>query len=73
MRRRANRAHHVLLRHASGIIPQDADPIASGALQSESDWKFKPFTVGKDADRRVGVFTEPYAACDGTLVNRDAS
>ena len=40
----------MVFRHASGIIPQDADPIASGAVQSEPDWNFKPFTVGKDAD-----------------------
>ena len=39
-----------VFRHASGIIPQDADQIAAGAVQSEAGWNFRPFTVGKDAD-----------------------
>ena len=38
-----------VFRHASGIIPEDAHQIASGALQTESTWNFAPFTVGKDA------------------------
>ena len=38
-----------VFRHASGIIPEDAHQIASGAVQTESDWNFAPFTVGKDA------------------------
>jgi hypothetical protein len=38
-----------LFRHASGIIPEDAHQIASGAVQTESSWNFAPFTVGKDA------------------------
>ena len=39
-----------VFRHASGIIPEDHHQIASGAIQTESDWNFAPFTVGKDAD-----------------------
>lgn len=39
-----------VFRHASGIIPEDQHQIASGAVQTESDWSFAPFTVGKDAD-----------------------
>ena len=39
-----------VFRHASGIIPQDADQIASGAVQTEAGWNFGPFTVGKDAE-----------------------
>ncbi|HEY7614770.1 MAG TPA: serine hydrolase [Gemmatimonadales bacterium] len=39
-----------VFRHASGIIPQDADQIADGAVQPEKDWNFRPFTVGKDAE-----------------------
>lgn len=39
-----------VFRHASGIVPEDAHQIASGAVQTESDWNFGPFTVGKDAD-----------------------
>ena len=38
-----------VFRHTSGIIPEDAHQIASGAVQTESDWNFEPFTVGKDA------------------------
>lgn len=38
-----------VFRHASGIIPEDAHRIASGAVQAESGWNFEPFTVGKDA------------------------
>jgi hypothetical protein len=38
-----------VFRHASGIIPEDHHQIASGAVQTESDWDFAPFTVGKDA------------------------
>lgn len=38
-----------VFRHASGIIPEDAHQIASGAVQTESSWNFAPFTVGKDA------------------------
>lgn len=38
-----------VFRHESGIIPEDAHQIASGALQTESTWNFHPFTVGKDA------------------------
>jgi hypothetical protein len=37
-----------VFRHSSGIIPQDHHQIADGAVQSESDWNFAPFTVGKD-------------------------
>ena len=36
-------------RHESGIIPEDAHQIANAAVQTESSWDFKPFTVGKDA------------------------
>jgi CubicO group peptidase (beta-lactamase class C family) len=38
-----------VFRHASGIIPEDAHQIASGAVQTDADWNFEPFTVGKDA------------------------
>jgi Beta-lactamase len=38
-----------VFRHQSGIIPEDAHQIASGALQTEATWSFGPFTVGKDA------------------------
>jgi CubicO group peptidase (beta-lactamase class C family) len=38
-----------MFRHSSGIIPEDAHQIASGAVQTESTWDFAPFTVGKDA------------------------
>ena len=39
-----------VFRHASGIIPEDAHQIASSAVQTERDWNFRPFTVGKDAE-----------------------
>ena len=38
-----------VFRHQSGIIPEDTHQIASGAVQTEADWNFEPFTVGKDA------------------------
>ena len=38
-----------VFRHQSGIFPEDAHQIASGAVQTEADWNFEPFTVGKDA------------------------
>lgn len=38
-----------VFRHQSGIVPEDAHQIASGALQTEASWNFGPFTVGKDA------------------------
>ena len=38
-----------VFRHASGIIPETAHQIASGAVQTESGWNFEPFTVGRDA------------------------
>ena len=38
-----------VFRHESGIVPEDAHQIASGAVQTESSWNFAPFTVGKDA------------------------
>lgn len=38
-----------VFRHTSGIIPEAHHQIASGAVQTESDWNFEPFTVGKDA------------------------
>jgi CubicO group peptidase (beta-lactamase class C family) len=38
-----------VFRHGSGIIPEDAHQIASSAVQTEADWNFEPFTVGKDA------------------------
>ncbi len=38
-----------VFRHASGIIPEDHHQIASGAVQTEANWNFGPFTVGKDA------------------------
>ena len=33
----------------SRASPKDAHQIASGAVQTEADWNFEPFTVGKDA------------------------
>jgi CubicO group peptidase (beta-lactamase class C family) len=38
-----------MFRHASGIIPEDAHKIASGAVRTEAGWNFGPFTVGADA------------------------
>jgi CubicO group peptidase (beta-lactamase class C family) len=38
-----------VFRHASGIIPEVHHQIASGAVQTEADWNFEPFTLGKDA------------------------
>jgi CubicO group peptidase (beta-lactamase class C family) len=38
-----------VFRHSSGIIPEVHHQIASGAVQTEADWNFAPFTVGKDA------------------------
>jgi CubicO group peptidase (beta-lactamase class C family) len=38
-----------VFRHESGIVPEDAHQIASSAVQTEGDWQFEPFTVGKDA------------------------
>jgi CubicO group peptidase (beta-lactamase class C family) len=38
-----------VFRHTSGMIPEVHHQIASGAVQTESDWNFAPFTVGKDA------------------------
>ncbi|HYC32662.1 MAG TPA: serine hydrolase, partial [Gemmatimonadales bacterium] len=38
-----------VFRHTSGIIPESAHQIASGAVQTETSWNFGPFTVGKDA------------------------
>ena len=38
-----------VFRHQSGIVPEDAHQIASSAVQTEADWNFEPFTVGKDA------------------------
>ena len=39
-----------VFRHGSGIIPEDHHQIASGAVQTESDWDFEPFTIGRDPD-----------------------
>ena len=39
-----------VFRHTSGLIPEVQHQIASGAVQTESNWNFEPFTVGKDAD-----------------------
>jgi CubicO group peptidase (beta-lactamase class C family) len=59
-----------VFRHASGIIPQDAHQIADGAVQAESSWDFKPFTVGKDAQwpQSARLWYEPGkpATYDGT-------
>jgi CubicO group peptidase (beta-lactamase class C family) len=59
-----------VFRHASGIIPQDAHQIADGAVQTESSWAFKPFTVGKDAQwpQSARLWYEPGkpATYDGT-------
>jgi CubicO group peptidase (beta-lactamase class C family) len=41
-----------VFRHVSGIIPQVQHRIASGSVQEEPDWDFRPFTVGKDDDWR---------------------
>jgi CubicO group peptidase (beta-lactamase class C family) len=48
--RKADITFDQLFRHASGIIPQDVDPIAAVSVRRESDWSFAPFTVGKDED-----------------------
>lgn len=48
-RRKSGITFDQVFRHASGIIPEDAHQIASGANQTESNWNFQPFTVGKDA------------------------
>ena len=47
--RKANITLDQVFRHTSGIIPESAHQIASGAVQTESSWNFAPFTVGKDA------------------------
>jgi hypothetical protein len=39
-----------VFRHTSGIIAEVEAPIADGAVQTETDWNFEPFTVGKDAE-----------------------
>lgn len=39
-----------VFRHVSGIIPEGAGPIASGAVRREAGWDFVPYTVGQDAD-----------------------
>jgi len=44
-----------VFRHASGIIPQDEAAIADGAVRTEANWDFAPFTVGKDADWRASA------------------
>ena len=48
--RKAGITFDQVFRHASGIIPEAHHQIANGALQTEADWEFEPFTVGKDAD-----------------------
>ncbi len=48
--RKAGITFDQVFRHASGIIPEVHHQIASGALQTEADWEFEPFTVGMDAD-----------------------
>lgn len=44
-----------VLRHVSGIIPEDQTLIASGPISSDPKWNFVPFTVGKDADFPVSA------------------
>jgi hypothetical protein len=39
-----------VFRHSSGIIPEQEHQIADGSVQTESNWSFGPFTVGKDKD-----------------------
>lgn len=39
-----------VFQHVSGIVPEDAAAIADGAVRTETDWEFGPFTVGKDSD-----------------------
>jgi CubicO group peptidase (beta-lactamase class C family) len=48
--RKAGITFDQVFRHASGIIPEAHHQIASGALQTEADWEFEPFTVGDDPD-----------------------
>jgi hypothetical protein len=47
--RKAGITFDQVFRHASGVVPEDAHQIASGAVQTETTWNFGPFTVGKDA------------------------
>jgi len=51
--RKANITFDQVFRHASGVIPQEEDPIAAVSVNRESDWNFAPFTVGKDSDYPV--------------------
>ena len=39
-----------MFRHASGIIPEAEHQIADGSVESNWNWDFAPFTVGKDRD-----------------------
>jgi CubicO group peptidase (beta-lactamase class C family) len=50
--RKAGITFDQVFRHVSGIIPQVQHQIASGSVQEEPDWNFRPFTVGKDTDWR---------------------
>ena len=47
--RKAGITFDQVFRHTSGVIPEAQHQIASGAVQTESNWNFAPFTVGKDA------------------------
>ena len=53
--RKADITFDHVFRHVSGIIPEAQARIASGAVMSEADWNFSPFTVGKDSDYPVSA------------------
>jgi CubicO group peptidase (beta-lactamase class C family) len=39
-----------VLRHVSGIVPEDEASVADGPVSFDSRWNFESFTVGKDTD-----------------------
>jgi CubicO group peptidase (beta-lactamase class C family) len=53
--RKASITFDQVFRHVSGIVPEAQAAIASGAVESQTDWNFAPFTVGKDPDYPVSA------------------
>jgi CubicO group peptidase (beta-lactamase class C family) len=53
--RKADSTFDPVFRHASGFVPEAQAGIASGAVASQADWNFAPFTVGKDIDYPVSA------------------
>jgi PKD repeat protein len=53
--RKADITFDHVFRHVSGIIPEVQAGIASGAVATQTDWNFAPFTVGKDAEYPVSA------------------